>query len=73
MTQIDLADALGLTSVHVNRVLQGLRADGLMDIRNNVVTLGDAERLMQMGDFDDRYLHQHSEHEQELNPGSHLA
>ena len=63
MTQVDLADALGLTSVHVNRVLQALRADGLMDIRNNVVTLGDAERLMEMGDFDDGYLHQHREDE----------
>jgi len=61
MTQVDLADALGLTSVHVNRVLQVLRADGLMDIRNNVVTLGDAEKLMQMGDFDDLYLHQDPE------------
>src|SRR3954468_8873194 len=58
MTQNDLADALGLTSVHVNRVLQALRADGLMDIRRNVVTLGDAEKLMEIGDFDDLYLHQ---------------
>jgi len=58
MTQNDLADALGLTPVHVNRVLQMLRADGLMDIRRNVVTLGDAEKLMEIGDFDDLYLHQ---------------
>jgi len=61
MTQTDLADALGLTSVHVNRVLQVLRADGLMDIRKNVVTLGDAEKLMKIGDFDDGYLHQDPE------------
>src|SRR5215210_6426831 len=61
MSQIDLADALGLTPVHVNRVLQALRADGLMDIRRNVVTLGDAEKLMEIGDFDDLYLHQSPE------------
>jgi DNA-binding transcriptional regulator LsrR (DeoR family) len=61
MTQTDLADALGLTSVHVNRVLQVLRADGLMDIRKNFVTLGDAEKLMKIGDFDDGYLHQDPE------------
>jgi len=61
MTQTDLADALGLTPVHVNRVLQRLRADGVMDIRKNVVTLGDAEKLMDLGNFDDLYLHQHAE------------
>jgi CRP-like cAMP-binding protein len=58
MTQVDLGDAMGLTPVHVNRVLQALRADGLMDIRKNVVTLGDAEGLMALGGFDDTYLHQ---------------
>jgi DNA-binding transcriptional regulator LsrR (DeoR family) len=61
MTQTDLADALGLTSVHVNRVLQVPRAVGLMDIRKNVVPLGGAEKLMEIGDFDDLYLHQHPE------------
>jgi CRP-like cAMP-binding protein len=58
MTQSDLADALGLTPVHVNRVLKALRADGLVNIRNDVVTLGDAEKLMEIGDFSDEYLHQ---------------
>ncbi|MEN3376660.1 MAG: hypothetical protein V7604_2015 [Hyphomicrobiales bacterium] len=58
MTQLDLADALGLTPVHVNRVMQELRKDGLLEFRRFVVTLGDAERLRQLGDFDDLYLHQ---------------
>ena len=58
MTQTDLADALGLTPVHVNRVLQALRADGLIDIRKHVVSLGDAEKVVELGDFDDLYLHQ---------------
>jgi DNA-binding transcriptional regulator LsrR (DeoR family) len=58
MTQTDLADALGISVVHVNRTLQELRRAGLMDHRKYVVTLGDAERLMELGGFDDDYLHQ---------------
>ena len=58
MTQIDLADALGLTPVHVNRVVQELRRSGLIKLSKHVVSLADAERLMQLGDFDNTYLHQ---------------
>jgi CRP-like cAMP-binding protein len=58
MTQLDLADALGLTPVHVNRVMQLLRAEGTMDMRRKVVTLEDMEKLIQIGDFSDTYLHQ---------------
>jgi len=58
MTQLDLADALGLTPVHVNRVLQVLRKDGLLEFRRQVVSLSDADRLMRLGDFDSLYLHQ---------------
>ena len=58
MTQLDLADALGLTPVHVNRVMQTLRSDGVLEFRKFVVTLGDAEKLIALGDFDDLYLHQ---------------
>jgi CRP-like cAMP-binding protein len=58
MTQLDLADALGLTPVHVNRVMKVLRNDGLMEFRRNVVRLKDAEKLARVGGFDDLYLHQ---------------
>jgi CRP-like cAMP-binding protein len=58
MTQTDLADALGLTPVHVNRVLRALRADGLVDIRKQVVTIGDAEKLAREADFNRIYLHE---------------
>jgi CRP-like cAMP-binding protein len=58
MTQIDLADALGLTPVHVNRVLQELRKEGVLDFRNNVVTTSNLARLRAIGDFDPLYLHQ---------------
>lgn len=58
LTQVHLADALGLTSVHVNRVLQELRGDGVLDFRNHVLRLGDTARLEQFGAFDPLYLHQ---------------
>jgi CRP-like cAMP-binding protein len=61
MTQGDLADALGLTPVHINRVLQGLRAEGLLEFRRSEVSVGDLGKLALRGDFDDIYLHQRPE------------
>jgi CRP-like cAMP-binding protein len=58
LTQTDLADALGLTSIHVNRVLQGLRKEGVLDLKGHVLRFGDAARLDAMADFDPLYLHQ---------------
>ncbi|WP_298089574.1 Crp/Fnr family transcriptional regulator [uncultured Sphingomonas sp.] len=57
VTQEQLADALGLTSVHVNRTLQQLRADGLVAIEARRVTLPDLAALRRVGDFDGAYLH----------------
>jgi CRP-like cAMP-binding protein len=56
-TQEQLADALGLTSVHVNRTLQQLRVDGLVAIEARRVTLPNVEALRRVGGFDDAYLH----------------
>lgn len=58
MTQLDLADALGLTPVHINRVVQTLRRDGLLELRKHSVSLPDLPRLKKLADFDDLYLHQ---------------
>jgi CRP-like cAMP-binding protein len=57
MTQEQLADAVGLTSVHVNRVLKQLGADGLITRDKRRVTIEDWERLSHVGDFSERYLH----------------
>jgi CRP-like cAMP-binding protein len=57
MTQEQLADALGLTSVHVNRTLQGLGADGLISRTNRSVQIEDWPGLAKVGDFDSAYLH----------------
>ena len=56
LTQYHLADALGLSSVHVNRVLRKLREDGLVTFQNGRVTFGDIDRLAELAEFDPDYL-----------------
>ncbi len=56
LSQTLLADALGLTAVHVNRVLRQLREDGLLTFRNGEVTFDDFEGLVALADFDRAYL-----------------
>lgn len=56
-TQADLGDTLGLSAVHVNRVLQQLRAEGLVALTGKVLRVLDAERLRELADFDANYLH----------------
>ena len=58
MTQDQLADATGLTAVHVNRVLQALEKDGLIErITPKSVLIGDWKKLAAYGDFRSDYLH----------------
>ncbi len=57
LTQIDIADATGLTSVHVNRVLRQLRDAGIVDLRNRHVTILDLDRLRDEAEFDSSYLY----------------
>lgn len=57
MTQEQLADATGLTAVHVNRVLKSLEADGLIDRSRRVISFPDWLRLRDVADFNARYLH----------------
>ena len=57
LTQEQLADATGLTAVHTNRTLQGLRKDGLISLSSNSLTVLDWARLKHVGDFHERYLH----------------
>lgn len=55
-TQTHLADALGLTSVHINRTLQLLRREKVITIAKRLVTILDWPRLADIGDFDSDYL-----------------
>ncbi|WP_419826315.1 Crp/Fnr family transcriptional regulator [Sphingomonas sp.] len=57
LTQEQLADALGLTSVHVNRTMQQLRTEGMVVTATRTVTLPDVAGLRQIGGFDPGYLH----------------
>lgn len=57
LTQADLADALGLSIVHVDRTFQRLRAEGLIELRGKHLTILDAARLRQAALFDPNYLH----------------
>ena len=58
MTQEQLADATGLTSVHVNRTIKALEADGLIERRDpRAIHIGDWRKLTKAGDFDSTYLH----------------
>jgi CRP-like cAMP-binding protein len=55
-TQTDLADMLGLTAVHTNRVLQGFRQDGLITLEHRRLTLLDVERLQAICSLTRDYL-----------------
>jgi CRP-like cAMP-binding protein len=57
MTQEQLADALGLTPVHVNRTLKALEAEGLITRNKRTVSFPDWKSLREAGDFNQRYLH----------------
>jgi CRP-like cAMP-binding protein len=56
LTQRDLADTLGLSPVHVNRTLQTLRAQGLIDLNRNWLTILDKKGLYAVAEFDPQYL-----------------
>jgi len=57
MSQEQLADATGLTAVHVNRTLRALEEEGLIRRRRRFVSFPDWEQLRQAADFSERYLH----------------
>ena len=56
LSQYVLADALGLSAVHVNRVLRELREAGYASFHNGRVTIDDLPGLISFADFDKNYL-----------------
>ena len=52
-----IADAVGLSSVHVNRALQHLREEGLITLRGGMLSLVDLEKFRKVAGFDPKYLH----------------
>jgi CRP-like cAMP-binding protein len=57
LSQLVLADALGMTAVHINRVLKELRLAGAMSIKRRSVTILDTAKLVEIAGFDENYLH----------------
>ena len=60
MTQEQLADATGLTPVHINRTIKALESDKLIERTSaRSITIGDWRKLAETGDFQSAYLHLH--------------
>jgi CRP-like cAMP-binding protein len=57
LTQPDLAEALGLTPVRINRVVRQLHKEHVVEIHKGLVTVLDLSALTQIADFEPRYLH----------------
>lgn len=57
ISQTVLADALGMTPVHVNRMLQDLRRSGAIELRRGLLRILGPEVLTRISGFDDNYLH----------------
>jgi CRP-like cAMP-binding protein len=57
ISQIVLADALGLTPVHINRVLSTLRLHGAMERHARLLVITDTLKLIEVAGFDENYLH----------------
>ena len=56
LTQEDIADCLGMTPVHVNRMVQQLRGERLIEWRRGRMALLDPDRLRRLAEFDPAYL-----------------
>lgn len=57
MSQLLLADALGMTPVHLNRVLKQLRLAGAMTLKRGSLIITGPEKLVEIAGFDENYLH----------------
>jgi CRP-like cAMP-binding protein len=65
VTQVDLADATGMSPVHANRILQRLRREGLITLQGTSFKIKDIKRLEHFAEFRSNYLHP----EQHWRPG----
>jgi CRP-like cAMP-binding protein len=57
LRQEQISEALGITAVHVSRVIKQLRKDGVLDFHRGRVTVLDDQKLEELAQFDGRYLH----------------
>ena len=57
LTQTDLGDTTGLTAVHINRTLQELRHEGLVELDRKRLRIPNLDALMEAAQFNPNYLH----------------
>ncbi|MBR0709220.1 Crp/Fnr family transcriptional regulator [Bradyrhizobium liaoningense] len=57
LTQEQLGEAMGVTSVHTNRILRDLRIDGVLELQRGTVHILNEHKLQELAQFDGRYLH----------------
>ncbi|MBC8716052.1 MULTISPECIES: Crp/Fnr family transcriptional regulator [Brucella/Ochrobactrum group] len=57
LTQYQLADALGLTPIHLNRMIRELREDGLVMFKNYKVEILNRRRLVEIAEYDGAFMH----------------
>lgn len=57
LTQLDLAEACGITAIHVNRTVRQLRETSVLRFKSGVVDVLDPARLKQLAEFDGDYLY----------------
>ena len=57
LSQLLLADALGMTSVHLNRILKELRLSGVLELHRGSLAITDIDQLVRIAGFDENYLH----------------
>ena len=56
LTQYQLADALGLTPIHLNRMMRELREEGLVLFRSYKVEILDRQRLVEIAEYDGEFM-----------------
>jgi CRP-like cAMP-binding protein len=57
LTQEQIGEAMGVTSVHTNRILRQLRLDGVLELHRGTVRILNEYKLQELAQFDGRYLH----------------
>lgn len=65
LSQATLADTVGMSPVHTNRILQRLRNDGLIALRQRRLTILDPARLVAVAGFEDNYLRLRGDQDQQ--------
>jgi CRP-like cAMP-binding protein len=58
LTQEQIGEAMGVTSVHANRIVKQLRDDNVLEFHRGSVRVIDEQKLLELADFDRLYLHQ---------------